>query len=72
MVPDQDFRKIRLELHFFKTSKIVIFHFSDSGKTVGIFEETKPKITSRSRNLQENVRVIFESVQKRLDFWKTA
>ena len=26
----------------------------DSGKTVGVITETKPKMTSEARNLQEN------------------
>ena len=53
--PDQDFPKIRFKINKNVVSKIVVYHFVDSGKIIGTFDELKPKITYKSRNLQENV-----------------
>ena len=58
MAPDQDCRIFGFKNQIFKISQKYPFHFGDSGKAVGIFEEVLQKITSTSRNQ------IFENIPK--------
>ena len=50
-----------LKINFKKNAKNRHISIGDSGKMIGIMEEMRPKVTTRRRNLQENV---FNQVSK--------
>ena len=64
MLPDQDFRKIRLENLNLKCLENCLVSFNESGKIVDIFEEMKPNINSASRSLQKIFLENFQVLQK--------
>ena len=45
----------RTNCEFLKISKNFDISTADSGKTVSVIKETSPEVSSRARNLQENV-----------------
>ena len=49
------FDRIGLKCEFLRISKNFDISTNDSGKTVAVIKETRPKVSSRARSLQENV-----------------
>ena len=55
MVTKQDFRQSRREMRIFENFENFEISTVDSGKTVAGIKKSKPDLSSRARNLQENV-----------------
>ena len=49
------FARIGMKCEFLKISKNFDISTVDSGKTVAVIKESMPEVSSRARNLQENV-----------------
>ena len=63
MVREQHFRNNRYKMRIFEKIKYFDTSGFDCGKTVAVMKETRPKVNSRVRNLQENVWLSFENIK---------